>query len=502
MNRRMWEQQLEDAFDGNLSDADAVALASRLRESPEFLDDWCDRALLETELQRQAAGLRKIPGAIPPAARLAGQQRIRRLAGISLASAAAILLLGTLVLRMLWVSPTPPATVSLAPGSVLIATDGSPTPAGELASKDTWTLGEGVAEIHLPNQVRALIDGPAVFRIVTNDRMEIRGGHSWFHVPAGDAGFRVITPELEVMDLGTAFGIELREDLPPQVHCLEGAVEIRARRGKRESGKLQAGQAAVLETNGRWTADTADPLKFRTNLPPQRPWLSLAFGDTNGDIIPLEGDLPGIHSTRARLIHPNKARITNDPAGGTLELDGAFIETDWPGISGTAPRTLATWCRLPAGYRPDTAPPLAVWGDPSIATSRKFKVAVVAQHAKTILRVSFGRFLINGSTELADGRWHHIAVTYAGNDPDGRPLVRMFVNGVEEEGVIVSHGDGEIRTETKSIHSVALSLGRYELPAGGRDPFLRAALRDYRIFAGTLDEEEIRRLQPDAPPVD
>jgi hypothetical protein len=230
--------------------------------------------------------------------------------------------------------------------------------------------------------------------------------------------------------------------------------------------------------------------------------LEFAFADINGDVVPIQGDLPGVHRAKARLVRPGKARITRDPAGGTLELDGAFIETDWPGISGTAPRTLATWCRLPARYRPATAPPLAVWGDPDLAASRKFKVAVVSHRGKTILRVSFGRFLINGSTDLAGGRWRHLAVTYAGNDPDGRPLVRMFINGVEEEGAIVAEGGGEIRTETESSESVGLSLGRYELPASGRDPFLRAALRDYRIFAGTCDEEEIRRLTLDAPPVD
>jgi hypothetical protein len=428
--------------------------------------------------------------------------RRRRLAHISLAAAAAVMMLGALVMQVFWVSPIAPASVGLAPGSVLLAADGSSAPAGDLGPNQSWTLRQGVAEIQLPNQVRALIDGPAVFRILADDQLEIQGGHSWFHVPASAAGFRVITPELEVKDLGTAFGIDLREDLPPQVHCLEGSVEIRARQGIRGFGVIKAGEARVLLADGRWTSGSADSLKFRKNLPSQRPWLEFAFGDINGDVVPLKGDLPGVHSAQARLIHPEKARITRDPAGGTLELDGAFIETDWPGISGKAPRTIATWCRLPAGYRPTTAPPLAVWGDLDLAANRKFKVAPMGYEGKTILRVSFGKFLINGSTDLADGRWRHLAVTYAGNDSDGRPLVRMFINGVEEEGAIVAEGDGEIRTETESTGSVSLSLGRYELPASDRDPFLRAALRDYRIFAGTCDEEEIRRLTLDAPPAD
>jgi ATP-dependent protease HslVU (ClpYQ) ATPase subunit len=49
MNPRTWEQLLQDAFDGDLSEADAAVLATRLRESPEALDDYCHQALLETE---------------------------------------------------------------------------------------------------------------------------------------------------------------------------------------------------------------------------------------------------------------------------------------------------------------------------------------------------------------------------------------------------------------------------------------------------------------------
>lgn len=493
MNRRHREQQLQDAFDGVLSEAEAEAFAEQLRSSPEALADYCDHAIMEAELRRQTAGARWVPGAVATSDQLETYVRRRR-GMLSIAVATAVMLLGGLVLRMFWAPTIPAVQVSLTPGSILSAANGSPLSGNELAAGESWTLGQGVVEIRFPNKVRALIDGPATLRIVAENRVEMNGGHAWFHVPAAAAGFRVVTPEFEVTDLGTAFGIDMREDLPPQVHCLQGLVEISARIGNRHSRVLAGGEAAVLRPNGRWVGQAADFAKFRTTLPAEIPSLTLGLADVRGDEIPISGDLLGIDGAAARLIHPERARIVRDDAGPALELEGAYIESDWPGISGSAPRTFATWCRLPVGYRPRTAPPLALWGNPATGWNRKFKIAVVGNRQSTHLRVSFGEIIINGTTDLADGQWHHLAVTYQGNDPAGRPFVQMFVDGVEESTAVARIASGEVTTETETIGSVGLSLGRYELPAHNRDPFLRATLRDYRIFAGVLSPEEIRSL--------
>ena len=39
-----------------------------------------------------------------------------------------------------------------------------------------------------------------------------------------------------------------------------------------------------------------------------------------------------------------------------------------------------------------------------------------------------------------------------------------------------------------------MAIGRYELAARGRSPYLVAALDELRIYAGALGEEEIRGL--------
>lgn len=494
MKHRDTETLIQAAFDGGLDEAAAATLAARLHDSRDALEAYCDHALLEAELCRQASGARKIPGAIPAGARLRARNRRRRIATISLAAAAAVILLAATILRMVWLPMPAHTEVALAPGSTFTRLGGGETAAEGIAIGSSWMLGQGVAELRMANDVRAVIDGPAVIDFLSEDRIGLSGGHAWFHVPPAAAGFRVLAPDFEVTDLGTAFGIDMREDLPPQVHCLDGRILIQARRGNRASATLDAGTAATLEPNGRWTAIPADAEKFRTTLPSALPALHLALEEFANGGIPIRGDLPGTHHATARVIHPERARIIDDGGGPALQFDGAFIETDWPGISGTAPRTFTVWCRLPAGTAPATAPPLALWGNPATGWSRKFKIGIIGSDEGTILRVSFGETMVNGITHLADGEWHHLAVSYLGNDPDGRPIVRMFVNGREESTTIIDLASSTIVTETETSRSTALTLGRYELPARGRDPFLRATLRGYHIHAGELTPEEIRAM--------
>ena len=95
---------------------------------------------------------------------------------------------------------------------------------------------------------------------------------------------------------------------------------------------------------------------------------------------------------------------------------------------------------------------------------------------------------------LADGEWHHLAVVYQSNDADGSPRLRFFVDGRDEAIDPASIAGFPIETAVSGEHSGTMAIGRYELAARGRNPYLVAALDELRIFAGALSEEEIRSL--------
>src|SRR5690606_5810832 len=136
---------------------------------------------------------------------------------------------------------------------------------------------QGVAEVVFESGVQAVIEGPAEMKLVAADRVDLRAGHSWFRVPRNARGFRVVSPQMEVIDLGTEFGVDLREDLPPQVHVMEGRVEVRALRGNRRSRTLDAGEAVVLTPGGRWEGAAFVAGKFRDSLPRALPHLAMSF---------------------------------------------------------------------------------------------------------------------------------------------------------------------------------------------------------------------------------
>ena len=500
MTARQLDELVQAAFDGSLDEARGEQLRRALRESPAALDVYCRHAVLDSALRSHATGAVKLPGAVHASARLALGLRARRRVVVSLATAAVLLLCTGIVLSMIWISqaPTAGAAFALTPGSVLIDAEGSAAHDSRLPTGKRFTLTQGVLEIEFGSGTRTIIEGPAEFQIGGRNSLDLTGGQAWFHAPPQAAGFQVNCPRFRVTDLGTEFGIDQREGWPASVHLITGSVEIQALGGKRAARKLRAEQAAVLTPAGDWQPGRTDRARFRTSLPVELPRLELALGEFDGHSIPLRGTILGLASASAVVHNPQRATVVPGIGGSALELDGAHIETDWPGISGTAPRSFACWLRLAEAPAQTgaTAPPLAWWGDPTGHWNRKFKVAVVGRGDRdgAVLRVSFGGTFLDGATPLPRGEWRHIAVVYAGNDPNGRPDLRAFIDGQPEPLAFAQDTGDSIATATAGSTSSNLALGRYELPADSRDPFLRAALCRYQILAGALNDERIREL--------
>ncbi len=76
--------------------------------------------------------------------------------------------------------------------------------------------------------MKALVEGPAEFILKSKDRVDLKYGTAWFQVPEGAQGFTVSTQNMEVVDLGTEFGVLIREEEGhrDQVHVIKGLVEV------------------------------------------------------------------------------------------------------------------------------------------------------------------------------------------------------------------------------------------------------------------------------------
>jgi len=91
----------------------------------------------------------------------------------------------------------------------------------------TLSLRSGLVRLEFVDGVEVTLQGPAEYEVMDVGRTRLLSGLLTAIVPPGAEGFQVDTPTAEVIDLGTAFGIELDDDGIANVSVFDGEVEVR-----------------------------------------------------------------------------------------------------------------------------------------------------------------------------------------------------------------------------------------------------------------------------------
>ena len=124
------------------------------------------------------------------------------------------------------------------------------------------TLSEGTLELAFSNGVQSIIQAPASFILQSAQKLGMEMGVARFEVPEHARGFTVVTPRLEVVDLGTAFGVVEQPDEPAQAHVFEGEIKAKTRTEEKMT-LLKAGVAVEESSQGQLvTVPLADSLFF------------------------------------------------------------------------------------------------------------------------------------------------------------------------------------------------------------------------------------------------
>lgn len=135
---------------------------------------------------------------------------------------------------------------------------GDGVPAGRLE------LSGGSMAITLVNGVRLGVAGETSLDIVNKNRCFLRSGTVTADVPPQAIGFRIESHQLNVIDLGTRFGVFVDEE-SAEVHVIEGEVETQVV-GDDETKRLLAAQATRV--NGANVSQTDfDPQRYAEILP-------------------------------------------------------------------------------------------------------------------------------------------------------------------------------------------------------------------------------------------
>ncbi len=113
------------------------------------------------------------------------------------------------------------------------------------ALKPGWLrLRSGLAQVVFYSGARIVIEGPAELQLLSPGEAACSSGRLLAEVPPPARGFRLKTPQLTVVDYGTAFGIHATRD-QTEVHVFQGKVELLAGSGSRHS--LSTGEGAALD---------------------------------------------------------------------------------------------------------------------------------------------------------------------------------------------------------------------------------------------------------------
>ncbi len=161
--------------------------------------------------------------------------------------------------------------------------------------------------------------------------------------------------------------------------------------------------------------------------------------------------------------------------GGALQFDGSgdYVNIDgYKGIIGAHARTITAWVKTTS----TVTGVIVGWG---VNTSPQ----------RMELRIDVGRLRgehqggnVQGSTNLTDGGWHHVAVTIRENVTISYPEVKLYLDGVD---------DTIPTTDPDAFATVAGNDVRIGSRPSNNDRFFTGLVDDVRIFDKELTQQEI-----------
>lgn len=377
-------------------------------------------------------------------------------------------------------------------------------------------LQSGLAQVVFYNGARVVLEGPAELQLVSSSEAVCPAGKLTAEVPPQARGFRVTSPQMEVTDLGTSFGLNVGTERA-ELHVFAGAVEFRLA-DETTNQNLPEGHGAIVEGRADPQLIAADPAEFATLFELQarsvaadarrydqwraanRRWnrdasLWVHFDFEQGS----SGDwrLPNSGAWSARL--PDAAivgcqwldgRWATKPA---LEFRGVSdrVRLNVPGTSDAV--TFAAWVRVQGLDRPIN----------SLFMSDGFAPGTlhwVIRHDGVLGLTMIGprgghQILASPPVVTVDqfGLWTHLAVVL---DGQARRVVH-YVNGQAVSRHDVRFGP--------PYQFGAAEIGNWN-PVGfpGNDPFLvrnfSGVMDEFHLFGRALSEAEIQALYADGKP--
>ncbi len=375
-----------------------------------------------------------------------------------------------------------------------------------LHTGDHLRLDGGFVSLRFASGAVVVIEGAADFEITGRNGATLHRGSAVARVPESAHGFTIGSSQGRIVDVGTEFAVRA-DAARMEVHVLKGAVEAYA--AGRE-GRTDVTENSALRLDASGVAPiTPEPDVFLTALPPVRgpapAWLHWSFDEGRGQSTEAVG--VGLPLEEARGVFASLPdgevlpQWTTGVRGTGIELHGRddYVQTSYPGISGGGPRTVACWVRVPQDFSREGYA-LVSWGAHQLPGDTWQLSVNPAPSEGPVGRLRLGTHAghVVGTTDLRDGRWHHVAsVLYDGSQPDVSTHVLLYVDGVLEPASRKTVR--RVNTDTSGAFAQHVAFGKNSAirsaVATHRDAHtFRGSLDEVTLCAAALSEEDIRAI--------
>lgn len=204
--------------------------------------------------------------------------------------------------------------------------DAAASPPRFLSDREVINLTRGRAKLTFSSGCVIALQAPATVEVLDDMTVRLQKGRLNGFCPPSAHGFRVMTPEASLVDLGTSFGVSLIEGEESEFVVFDGEVRV-----EHETRKtvLRNGHSLRLKGN-------QGPTEVPFEGAPYKPTWLLAEGivATSGAVIPVDPDTPeGIAGQRDDchvLISPENHHVSLDRSLQTdLREPGTFTAGPW-----------------------------------------------------------------------------------------------------------------------------------------------------------------------------
>ncbi len=225
-----------------------VELHSRLASDPDLFSSPIEEAALSACVPGQILSNRNQVPFPASKSRATGKRLVQVLA------LAACVILTVAGIRSWWFPPTASRTGTTSKAVAVLtravearwANGTGPLRVGSALEPGWLRLESGMAQVVFYSGARLVLEGPAELKLISANEAVCPVGRLLAEVSPPARGFRVRTDQMNVVDLGTAFGIDATA-ARTEVHVFKGKVEFRPGTAGRQG--LKEGQAAAVAGN-------------------------------------------------------------------------------------------------------------------------------------------------------------------------------------------------------------------------------------------------------------